>query len=66
MCHTYGQLIFNKARKNIQWKKDSLFNKCCWENYSSMQKNETEPLSYTIHRNKFKTDERPKSETGNH
>ena len=22
----YGQLIFNKAGKNTQWKKDSLFN----------------------------------------
>lgn len=23
----YGQLILDKARKNIQWKKDSFFNK---------------------------------------
>ena len=28
----YGQLIFDKAGKNIQWKKDSFLNKCCWEN----------------------------------
>ena len=27
---------------------------------SDMQKNETGPLSYTIHKNKFKVDERPK------
>ena len=33
---------------------------------SNMQKNETEPLSYTIFKNKFKMDERPKCETRNH
>ena len=33
---------------------------------SNMQKNETRPLSYTIHKNKLKMDERPKWETGNH
>ena len=30
-----------------------------------MHKNETGPLSYTIHKNKFKMDERPKCERGN-
>ena len=33
---------------------------------SNMQKNETGPLSYTIHKNKFQMDEWPKYETGNH
>ena len=30
---TYGQLIHDKGGNNIQWRKDSLFSKCYWENW---------------------------------
>jgi hypothetical protein len=30
--HNYNQLVFDKGTESIQWRKDSLFNKNCWEN----------------------------------
>ena len=33
---------------------------------SNMQRNETRPLSYTIHKNRLKVDNGPECETGNH
>jgi hypothetical protein len=44
----YAHLIFDKGTKNIQWRKDSLFNKSCWENWIRRLKLDTIPISKWI------------------
>ena len=56
-----------QIRKEYPWEKTQSFKKIVlgkWDNYTL--KNETGPVSYTIYKNKFKMDKRPKCEMGNH
>lgn len=49
--YIHGQLIYYKV-KNIQWGKNSLFNKWWWGKLDSdLQNNETGWISYTVHKN---------------
>ena len=34
--HIYGHFIFDEGGKTIHWRKDSFFNKWCWENWAAM------------------------------
>ena len=46
---TYGQLIYDKEGKDIQWRKESLFNKWFWENWTATCKRKKLEHSVTPH-----------------
>ena len=55
--HSYGQLIYNKGGKNIQQRKEKLFNKWFKENLTSIcKRNQTGLLPHTIQKNELKMD----------
>ena len=63
---TYGHLIFDKADKSVQWRKDNLFNKGRWENCSTTRKRMKLQHLLTPHtKNKLKMDRRSKHKTEN-
>jgi hypothetical protein len=64
--HSYAYLIFDKDTRNIRWRKDSLFNKCCWENWlSACRKLKLDPclLSHTSINSKWIKDLKIRPET---
>ena len=63
---TYGQLIYDKGGKDIQWRKDSLFNMWCWENWTATCKRMKLEYPNTTHKNKLKMDLIPKCKTGHY
>ena len=47
---TYLGSILGKGDKNKQWRKASLFNKCCWESYTAVCKSMKLEHTFTPYR----------------
>ena len=61
-----GQTNLQQSKKIYPMEKRQSLQQIMFGKLDSYLQNETGPLSYTIHRNKLKMNERSKYETGNH
>lgn len=52
----YIQLIFYKIAMSTDWGKTNLLNKQFWVDLISINKNEVEPLLFTVHKNELRKD----------
>lgn len=64
--HTHGQMIFDKCAKTIHMGKGQTFQRIVREKQDiHMQKNETEPLLYTVYKNLLEMDQKRNVRTKN-
>lgn len=55
-------MMCDKVTNTIQWEKNNLFKKMCWENWMDINKpkNEAVALFYSIYKNGLRINQRPK------
>ena len=57
-------MISDKANKNIKWRKDTLFNKWCWDNWLAIcRRMKLDPHLSSYKKNQLKMDHGLKSKT---